>query len=128
MHVPWLAMSTRALLGRDDWKRLKTTEDDTRLPLEGAFGTSGQSQLWQALGDRGQDDLCLQFSKGCAQAKVNAVSEREQPVLGSANVEPVGIGELVRVTIGRAKDSGEVLSSRHGDASNGDLLTRPPAR
>ena len=121
-------MPTPLLLSADDWKRLEATEDGARLPLEGAFSTGSQLQLRQASGNRGQDDLGLQFSKGCAQEKVNAESERDLPVLGSANVESVGIGELVWVTIGRAKDSGEVLSSFQCDPSNDDLLVHPPAR
>ena len=122
----WL--TTPACLGADDWKRPETTEDDARLPLERTFGAGSQSQLWQASSDHGQDDLCLQFCEGSAQAKVNAIAERELPVLGPANVEPVGIEELVRVTIGRAKDGGDVLSSRQCDAANAELLGHLPAR
>src|SRR5512146_3288719 len=78
--------------------------------------------------DRRQGNLGLQFRQGRAQAKVDAVAKRELPVLGPANVEAVGIGKLVGVSVGRAKNGGDVLSSRQRDTANGELLAHPPAR
>src|SRR5215469_8130182 len=108
------AISTR--LGADDGKRRETAENDAWLPLEITFSIVGQSQLWQAASDCGERDLGLQFRQRCSQTEMNAVPEGDLPVLGAADVEPVGIGELVRIMVGCAEDSDEVLARRPSDA------------
>ena len=57
-----------------------------------------------------------------AQAAVDALTEADVPRAGSGDVEPVGVGELTVVAVGRAGHQDHAPSGRDGHPVQGHLL------
>ena len=86
-----------------------------KLRRQAGVSFSGKVEVRQALDQGGEDQLGLEAGKLGAQAMVDAAAERHRPDVLAADIEPVGIGILRRIAVGRAQqgDDAFVLGQRH---------------
>ncbi len=69
-----------------------------------------QPHIGQAAHQRAKGDLPFEQGERCADAVVDAVAERDVPILLAPDVEPVGVGKLRWIAVGRAQDRDGVIT------------------
>jgi len=72
-------------------------------------GIARLTKVRQTFEQPAKADAGFRPCQGGSQAEVYAEPESEMPVWSSSDVEPIWIGELVRVAIGRAQHGADLL-------------------
>src|SRR5688572_19149352 len=102
-------------------KRFQAAEQEARLAADRAVN---QLKTGEPLENGAEGKLTLQAPQGRSDAVMASVAEGDVLVARSGNVEPVGVGELLRVAVGRRQRDEDHLPGVNRLAAQRNRLDR----
>src|SRR5437867_273894 len=111
----WTALTDGLHLHLPELDRYR--QETTKAGAAAALRHAGQGVLWKTLQVARERDPRLQSRQKHARALMDAGTESKVAVRCSADIEPIGIGELRRVAIGGADTERDAGAGRHLDAT-----------
>src|SRR5437868_15302997 len=88
----------------------------------------GKSQLGETPDERRKPEMALHTGQRCAEAEMDAVAEREMPARRTADVECLGVVELVPVTVRSGQRHDHLRARRDGHIAELEWLGRVAKR